>query len=76
MTENFKVLDMLNVSPSVDLLRLRNKEIVIGFLINTFLSEQGEISTENIHNQLADFLEYKQVENDEDSEITLFDTYE
>ncbi len=76
MTESFKILDILNISPSVELLRLRNREIVIEFLINTFLSKQGAISTENIHNQLADFLEYKQIENDEDSEITPFDTYE
>ena len=76
MNENSKILELLNTSPSVELLRLRNREIIIEFLISTFLSKQGAISSENIHTQLADFLEYKQVENDEDSEITAFDTYE
>jgi len=76
MTESLKTLETLNTSPSVELLRLRNREIIIEFLINIFFSKQGAISTENIHNHLADFLEYKQVENDEDSEITSFDTYE
>lgn len=76
MTESLKILEILNTSPSVELLRLRNREIVIEFLINIFLSKQGSISTENIHNHLADFLEYKKIENDEDSEITTFDTYE
>lgn len=76
MTESLKILEILNTSPSVELLRLRNREIVIEFLINIFLSKQGAVSTENIHNHLADFLEYKKVENDEDSEITTFDTYE
>lgn len=76
MINNLKILDILNTSPSVELLRLRNREIIIEFLLNTFPSQQGAVSTENIHNQLSDFLEYKQVENDEDSEITNFDTYE
>lgn len=76
MTESSKILEILNTSPSVELLRLRNREMIIEFLINTFSNEQGSISTENIHNQLADFLEYKQVENDEESEINAFDTYE
>ncbi|WP_114750485.1 DUF3375 domain-containing protein [Pleomorphovibrio marinus] len=76
MNENSKILELLNTSPSVELLRLRNREIIIEFLMSTFLSKQGAISSENIHTQLADFLEYKKVENDEDSEITTFDTYE
>jgi len=76
MTESSKILEILNTSPSVELLRLRNRELIIEFLINTFSSEQGSIPTENIHNQLADFLEYKQVENDDESEINAFDTYE
>jgi hypothetical protein len=76
MTESPKILEILSTSPSVELLRLRNREIIIEFLISTFLSKQGAISSENIHIQLGDFLEYKQVENDEDSQITAFDTFE
>ncbi len=76
MTDSSKILEILNNSPSVELLRLRNREMIFEFLINTFSREQGSISAENIHNQLADFLEYKQVENDEDIEINAFDTYE
>ncbi|MCO6173630.1 DUF3375 domain-containing protein [Flavobacterium sp. NRK F10] len=76
MTDLSQILNILNTSPSVELLHLRSREIIIEFLMNTFSSEQGSISTENIHNQLADFLEYKQVENDEESEINAFDTYE
>jgi len=76
MSESSKTIEILNTSPSVELLRLRNRSIIIEFLISTFLNKQGTISSENIHNQLADFLEYKQVENDEDSKINVFDTYE
>ena len=75
MADISQILNTLNASPSVELLRLRNREMIIEFFLNTF-NQQSVISSENIHIQLADFLEYKQVENDEDSEISLFDTYE
>ena len=60
MTGVFQILNTLNTSPSVELLRLRNREMVIEFLVNTF-NRQSFISSENIHVQLADFLEYKQM---------------
>ncbi|MBB3123307.1 hypothetical protein FHS04_000804 [Mesoflavibacter sabulilitoris] len=76
MNESSKILESLNNSPSVELLRLRNREMILEFLTNTFSSGQSTISSDNILIQLADYLEYKQVENDEDSEINVFDTYE
>lgn len=76
MTDISQILNSLNTSPSVELLRLRNREMIIEFFAGTFSSEQGAISSENVHTQLADFLEYRKVENDEDSEINAFDTYE
>ncbi len=75
MTDISQILNSLNTSPSVELLRLRNREMVIEFLANTF-NKQSVISSENITVQLTDFLEFKQIENDEDSEINAFDTYE
>lgn len=75
MTDISQILNSLNTSPSVELLRLRNREMIIEFLTYTF-SKQPVISSENIHVQLTDFLEYKQIENDEDSEVNAFDTYE
>lgn len=75
MTDISQILNSLNTSPSVELLRLRNREMVIEFLTNTF-NKQPVISSENITVQLTDFLEFKQIENDEDSEINAFDTYE
>lgn len=76
MIDSSKISDILNNSPSVELLKLRNKEVIIIFLITTFSNNQGAISSENIHSQLADYLAYKQVEIDEDSEIDVFDSYE
>ena len=76
MSDSSKIADILNNSPSVDLLKLRNREIIITFLVNTFSNQQGTISSEKIHNQLADYLESVQVEIDEEIEITFADTYE
>lgn len=76
MADISQILNTLNTSPSVELLRLRNREIIIEFLVQTFLNKQGAISSENIHTQLADFLEGHEIENDEESEISPFDTYE
>lgn len=76
MTDTSQILNTLDTSPSVELLRLRNRAMVVEFLVNTFLNKQGAISSENMHTQLADFLEGHEVENDEESEISVFDTYE
>lgn len=71
-----KIAEILNSSPSVELLRLRNREAIIIFLINTFSSQQVAISAENIHVQLADYLDFKEIEKDEESEVEAFDSYE
>ena len=76
MNKHAQLLDTLISSKSVKLLGLKNKEIIIEFLVFTFSNVERVISSENIHNQLADFLEYKQVVNDEESQINAFDTYE
>ena len=63
MIESSKITEIINTSPSVELLRLRNREAIIGFLMKTFSNLQGGISSDNIHSQLADYLEFKQIEN-------------
>jgi len=71
-----KIAEILNNSPSVELLRLRNKEALIVFLINTFSNQQGAISEEKIVVQLADFLDYRKIEKDEESDIEVYDSFE
>jgi hypothetical protein len=73
MTDISQMLNTLNTSPSIELIRLRNNEMVIKFLVNIFTNKQGAIFSENIHTYLADFLEGNEVENDEESEISTFD---
>lgn len=76
MIKSSEILITLNSSPSVELLRLRNREIIFEFLIELFSNKQTVISSDKIHAQLADFLEYKSIESDEENEINSFDTYE
>lgn len=76
MIECSKIAYILNNSPSVELLKLRNREVIITFLVNTFSNQQGAIPTEKIHNQLADYLDAVQVEIDEESNIFFSDNYE
>lgn len=76
MIENSQITTILNDSPSVELLKSKNRETILVFLVNTFSKQQGSVSSESIHTQLADYLEYRQVENDEENEISVFDTYE
>ncbi|MBS1775684.1 MAG: DUF3375 domain-containing protein [Bacteroidetes bacterium] len=76
MADISQILKTLTTSPSVGLLRIRNKEMIVEFLVRIFLNKQGAISSENIHTQLADFLEGHKIESDEESEISVFDTYE
>lgn len=71
-----KITEILNNAPSVELLRLRNREAIIVFLISTFSNQQGAILEEKIIAQLADFLDYRKIEKDEESDIDVFDSYE
>lgn len=76
MIEIEKITEILNNSPSVELLLLRNREAIIVFLISTFSNQQGAISEEKIIVQLADFLDYRKIEKDEESDIEVLDSYE
>jgi uncharacterized alkaline shock family protein YloU len=76
MADISQIINTLNTSPSVSILRLKNREIVIEFLIRTFYNKQITISSENIHAQLVDFLEDYRIELEEENEPFVFDTFE
>jgi len=71
-----QIIITLDTSPSVRLLCLKNREMIIEFMVRTFVNKQSSISSENIHSQLTDFLEELRIEIDEENEIDFFDTYE
>lgn len=72
-----QILETLEKSPSVELLRLRNREMIIAFLANTFpVGGARAVSADALHRQLSDFIEHNQIDHDEESEISAVDTYE
>lgn len=71
-----KIADILSESPSVELLRLRNRELILAFFVEVFYNRQGVIPSEELHTRLADYLEFRRLESDEESEILKGDTYE
>lgn len=76
MTEISQILKTVKTSPSVELLRLRSREMIITFFLQTFSNQRISVSSENIQNLLSDFLEQHEITNEEDVEISQFDTYE
>ncbi len=75
MGGNKQVLELLNSSPSVALLRARSSGIIIDFLTGVF-GDVAAVSHENIHSLLAEYLNSHGVDEDEESEILYTDTYE
>lgn len=69
------ILEIIDKSPSVTLLRARSCITIIEFFTIVF-GETTTVSYENIHNQLADFLNNHDIEDDEENDIQIFDTYE
>ena len=67
--------NILNTSPSVAILKARSSNIIIDFLTNVF-NDVNAISHENIHSQLAEYLNNHGVDEDEESDILYTDTYE
>ena len=84
MLDTTQILTILQTSPSIELLSVKNRELIITFLVNTFADPQSAISSENIsaissekiHTQLTDLLEQREIKNDEEVGIKDFDTYE
>lgn len=71
------ILEIVNSSPSVALLRARSCSIIIDFFTEVF-DDVTALSHENIHSQLAEYLNshgYDVVEDD-DEDILITDTYE
>ena len=75
MAKDTNIIKILDNSPSVALLRARSCNLIIEFFTGVF-EDATAISHENIHSQLADFLNDHGVEVDEENDILFSDTYE
>lgn len=69
------IIEILSSSPSVALLRARSCNLIIEFFTIVF-EEETAISYENIHSQLADFLNNHDIEEEEENDTHFFETYE
>lgn len=75
MKDSTKILEIISNSPSVALLRARQCSMILEFLTGA-LDETSAISQENLYNQLAEFLNDKGIDIDEDNNVYLSDTFE
>lgn len=76
VSEENLLSDILNNSPSVELLRQRNREIIILFLYKIFYRHREPVSYEILRRHLVDYLTSVNLENDEENDISVFDSYE
>lgn len=76
MIEIEDISEILNDSPSIALLRLRHRDLIIRFFVLAFKKDKGSLSSENLYLQLSDYLEYNKLENDDENDIHVFDPYE
>lgn len=75
MLSQRQISEILDKSPSVALLRVKQCGLILEFLTNVFSNETA-ISSENIHNRLADYLNDMEDFDDEVNDIQPSDTYE
>ena len=75
MPNQANIVEILDHSPSIALLRARSCNNIIEFLTEVF-ADITAISHENIHSQLAEYLNNHGVEVDEENDILFTDTYE
>lgn len=75
MAKEVNIVDILNASPSVALLRAHSCGLILEFLTSV-LTETSTISLENLYNRLAEYLNDNVFDPDEDDNITVFDTCE
>lgn len=72
-----KIMTLINDLPSVNLLATRNRSFILSFLIQTFKQvSQVAVVEEKLLIQLSDYLEAEKLEEDEEHEVSLADTYE
>ncbi|MEX1137705.1 MAG: DUF3375 domain-containing protein [Balneolales bacterium] len=77
MDSRSDIAHLLSSSPSIRLLGSRQKELIVTFLDHTFkVAGQSAVTDDRLLLQLADYLEHKNVEQDEEYEVTEADTYE
>ena len=76
MTETQTLSELISTSPSVELLRLRQREIIILFLYKTFYLTREPVVYETLRLQLTDYLSSIDFDSDDENGISTFDSIE
>lgn len=76
MSETQLLSDILNDSPCAELLRLRNREIIVLFLYETFYKHREPVAYDSLKMRLSDYLSSINLEKDEENDINVFDSYD
>ena len=71
MTEKNTISLILNDSPSVELLRLRNRELIFEFFLITFNKDRNAISFENLSLLLSDFISNHNISLEEEDNYSI-----
>ncbi len=67
---------ILEHAPSVKILKSRNRELILLFLLSTFPDTSKSHSYDFLHNKLSDHLENIQLEEDDENDLQFADSYE
>ena len=76
MLEIQTLRDIVNTSPSVELLRMRNRDVIVVFLYKTFYRNREPVVYETLRLGLTDYLASINFDADDENDITTFDSYE
>ena len=76
MVEAKELSEIINTSPSVDLLRMRHRELIILFLYKTFYLTREPVVYETLRLRLADYLASIDFDDDDENDISVFDSIE
>lgn len=76
MSEIQILSEIISSSPCLELLKLRNREIIVLFLYKTFYFHREPVPYETLKIKLVDYLVSVNLENDEENDITAFDSFD
>lgn len=76
MKNKSKISLILDDSPSVELLRLRNRTLIIDFFLSSFTKDRPNITYENLLLQLIDYTSHYSIILNEETESNVFDSIE
>lgn len=71
-----EIKSILEHAPSVKILKSRNRELILLFLISTFPNTSKSHPYDFLHSKLTDHLESIQLEEDDESDLQFADSYE